>query len=145
MVVCSWLLKRQALEGCDTSNWHKQLQWAHQERHPLDRDQVQYLRDQLAHREAQLRMLGQNEILILSKKNYLHTCVYSAAKQAKDWKSRVVNEAEQALVRESAEAAQRTNEVQEAMDKQFQARGREAAAQLRDTRESNSAQATTRS
>ena len=43
--------------------------------------------------------------------------------EAKDWKSRVVSEAEQVLCRESAEAAQRATEVQEAMDKQFQADG----------------------
>ena len=78
----------------------------------------------------------QKEILTLS--NYLLTCVYSAAK-AKDWKSRVVSEAEQALAQESAEAAQGANEVQEAMDKQFQARRRQAEAQLQDTCESNSA------
>ena len=48
-----------------------------------DRDQIQYLRDQLAHREVQLEQtLGQNEILILSKKkNHLHRCAYSAVKQ----------------------------------------------------------------
>ena len=44
--------------------------------------------------------------------------------EAKDWKSRVASEVEQALCRESAEAAHKTNEVPEAMDKQFQARWR---------------------
>ena len=60
--------------------------------------------------------------------------------EAKHWKSRVVSEAEQALVKESAEAAQRATEVQETMDKQFQARWRQAEAQLRDMCEFNSAQ-----
>ena len=47
-----------------------------------DRDQVPYLRDQLAHRDAHWNMLDQNEIFILfKKKNNLHMCVYSAAKQ----------------------------------------------------------------
>ena len=63
--------------------------------------------------------------------------------KAEDWKSRVVSEAEQVLVRESAEAAQRTNEVQEGMNKQFQARWREADAQLRDTYESKQCSRTT--
>ena len=44
-----------------------------------DRDQVQYLRDHLAHRETNTS--GQIEIIILpKKKNYLHRCVYSAVK-----------------------------------------------------------------
>ena len=60
--------------------------------------------------------------------------------EAKDWKSRVVSEAEQALVKESAEAAHRTNEAQEAMDREFQPRWRQAEAQLRETPESSSGQ-----
>ena len=60
--------------------------------------------------------------------------------EAKDWKSRVVSEAEQVLVKESAEAAHRTTEVQEAMDKQFQVRWRQAEADLWDMCDSNSAQ-----
>ena len=43
--------------------------------------------------------------------------------EAKDWRSRVVSEAEQVLCRESAEAAHCATEVQEAKDKQFQADG----------------------
>ena len=54
---------------------------------------------------------------------------------------RVANEAEQVLVRESAEPACRTTKVQEAVDEQCQARWKEAEARLWDTRESNSAQA----
>ena len=60
--------------------------------------------------------------------------------EAKDWKSRVATEAEQVLCRESAQAAQHATEVQEAMDKQFQARWRQAEAELRDLCKSNSAQ-----
>ena len=63
--------------------------------------------------------------------------------EAKQWKSRVVSEAEQVLCRESAEAAQRTTEVQKTMDKRFQTRWRQAEAELRDLRESNSAEAQT--
>ena len=65
--------------------------------------------------------------------------------EANLWKSRVVNEAEQMLVRESAETAHRTTEVQKTMDKQFQTRWKEAEAQLRDMRESNSGLAQQRS
>ena len=84
-----------------------------------DRDQVQDLHGQLAHRETQLEHTSdQNEIFILSKKkNYLRTLVHSAAEQ-KTGKSREASEAEQVLVRQSAEAAQKANEVQAAMDKQ---------------------------
>ena len=60
--------------------------------------------------------------------------------EAKDWKSSVVSEGEPLLVKESAEAAQKATEVQEAIDKQFQARWRQAEAQPRDMCESNSAQ-----
>ena len=49
--------------------------------------------------------------------------VSSVSSEAQDWKPRVVSEAEQVLVKESAEAAHRTTEVQEAMDKQLQALG----------------------
>ena len=50
--------------------------------------------------------------------------------EAKDWKSRVVTEAGQVLCRESAQAAQQATEVQEAMDKQYQARWRQAEEEL---------------
>ena len=55
-------------------------------------------------------------------------------------KSRVVSEAEQVLCKESAEATHRTPEVPKAMNKQFQARWRQAEAEFRDMCDSNSAQ-----
>ena len=60
--------------------------------------------------------------------------------EAKDWKSRVVSEAEQVLCRESAEAAHCATEIQKTMDKQFQIRWRQAEAELRNLCKSNSAQ-----
>ena len=51
-----------------------------------------------------------------------------------------VNKAEQALARESAEAARKTTAIQEAVDKQHKARWKEAEAQIRVGQESNSAQ-----
>ena len=56
--------------------------------------------------------------------------------EAKDW-----SEAEQVLCQESAQATRQATEVQEAKDKQFQARWRQAEAELQDLRKSNSAQA----
>ena len=106
-----------------------------------DKDQVQYLQDQLAHREAQLEHArSERDTLSAREKELLaHTRLLSSA--AKDRKSRVANGAEQALVRESAEATRQTTEVLKTMDKQFQTPRREAEAQLTDTHESNSAQA----
>ena len=63
--------------------------------------------------------------------------------EAKDWKSRVVSEAEQVLCRESAEAAQHAIEIQEAMDKHCHARWRQAEAEFRDLRQSNNARVQT--
>ena len=40
--------------------------------------------------------------------------------EAKDWKSRVVTEAEEVLCRESAQAARQATEAQEAMDQHYQ-------------------------
>ena len=54
-----------------------------------------------------------------------------------------MTEAEQVLWKESAQAAHHATEVQEAMDKQYQARWRKVEAELRDLCKSNSAQAQT--
>ena len=82
---------------------------------------------------------------ILIRNNFRLNGMRLLSSEANQWKSRVVNEAEQMLVRESAETAHRTTEVQKTMDKQFQTRWKEAKAQLRDMRESNSALARQRS
>ena len=58
--------------------------------------------------------------------------------EAKDWKSRVATEAEQVLCQESAQAAHHATDLPEAMDKQFQARWRQAEAELRDLCEQRS-------
>ena len=42
--------------------------------------------------------------------------------EAKDWKSRVVTEAEEVLCRESAQAAHQATETQEAMDQHYKAK-----------------------
>ena len=107
-----------------------------------NRDQAQYLRAQLAHRDASLEHVRSERDTHFAQEEELLAHMHLLSSEAKDWKSRVVNEAEQVLRKESAEAARRTTEVQEAMVKQFQARWRQAEAELRDTCESNSAQET---
>ena len=46
--------------------------------------------------------------------------------EAKDWKSRVVTEAEEVLCRESAQMAQQATEAQEAMDQHYKAKWQQA-------------------
>ena len=61
--------------------------------------------------------------------------------EAKDWKSRVVTEAEEVLCRESAQTAQQATKAQEAMDQHYKARWQQAEADLKALCQSNSAQA----
>ena len=60
--------------------------------------------------------------------------------EAKDWKSRVVTEAEEVLCRESAQIAQQATEAQEAMDQHCKAKWQQAEADLKALCQSNSAQ-----
>ena len=60
--------------------------------------------------------------------------------EAKDWKSRVVTEAEEVLCRESAQIPQQATETQEAMDQHYKARWQQAEADLKALCQSNSAQ-----
>ena len=60
--------------------------------------------------------------------------------EAKDWKSRVVTEAEEVLCRESAQMAQHATEEQVAMDQHFKAKWQKAEADLQALCQSNSAQ-----
>ena len=60
--------------------------------------------------------------------------------EAKDWKSRVVTEAEEVLCRESAQIAQQATEAQEAMDQHYKARWQQAEADLKALCKSKSAQ-----
>ena len=84
-------------------------------------DKVQYLRAQLAHRDAQLEHVRSERDTHFVQEEELLAQMRPLSSEAKDWKSRVVSEAEQALCRESAEATQHATETQEAIDKQFQA------------------------
>ena len=96
---------------------------------PSQHDQVSYFRAQLAHREAQqeqVRAERDNHFIQEEEEEeeevLAHMLLLSS--EAKDWKSRVVTEADQVLCQESAQAAHHATEVQEAMDKQFQPRWR---------------------
>ena len=60
--------------------------------------------------------------------------------ETKDWKSRVVIEAEEVLCRESAQAAQQATEAQEAMGQRYKAKWRQAEADLKALCQSNRAQ-----
>ena len=60
--------------------------------------------------------------------------------EAKDWKSRVVTEAEEVLCRESAQMAQQATGAHEAMDQHYKAKWQQAEADLTALCQSNSAQ-----
>ena len=107
---------------------------------PSPNDQVSYPHAKLAYREAQLEQVrAERDNHFIQEEVLAHMRLLSS--EAKDWKSRVVTEAEEVLCRESAQAAQYATEAQEAMDQQYQARWRQAEAELRDLCTSNSAQA----
>ena len=84
---------------------------------PSQNIQVQCLRAQLAHRDAQLEHVRSERDTHFVQEEELLAHMRLLSSEGKDWKSRVVSEAEQVLHREVAEAAQRATEVQEAMDK----------------------------
>ena len=116
----------------------QRLRWAAM---PSPNDQVSYLRAQLADREAQLEQVRaeRDNHFVQEEEVLAHMQLLSS--EAKDWKSRVVTEAEEVLCRESAQVAQQATEAQEAMDQHHKTRWRQAEADLRDLCQSNSAQA----
>ena len=72
-----------------------------------DRDQIQYSRDQLVHREAQLKHVKSERNIHFAQKEELLAHMRLLNSEAKHWKSGVVSETEHVLVRKTAEAAQR--------------------------------------
>ena len=60
--------------------------------------------------------------------------------EAKDWKSRVVTEAEEVLCRESAQTAHQATETQGAMDQHYKTKRRQAETDLQALCQTNSAQ-----
>ena len=108
---------------------------------PSTSDQVSYLRAQLAHREAQLDQVRaeRDNHFVQEEEVLAHMRLLSS--EARDWKSRIVTEAEEVLCRESAQAAHQATEAQEAMDQHYKAKWRQAAADLTALCQSNSAHA----
>ena len=107
---------------------------------PSMTDQVSYLRAQPAHRDAQLEQVrAERDNHVVQEEEVLaHMRLLSS--ETKNWKSRVVTEAEEVLCRESAQIAQQATEAQEAMDQHYKTRWRQAEADLKALCQSNSAQ-----
>ena len=108
---------------------------------PSPNDQVSYPRAQLAHREAGLDQVRAERDNHFFQEEEILTHMRLLSSEAKDWKSRVVTETEEVLCRKSAQTAQHATEIQKTMDKQYQTRWKQAEAELRDSCQSNSAQA----
>ena len=108
---------------------------------PSMTDQVSHLCAQLAHRDAQLEQVRaeRDNHFVQEEEVLAHMRLLSS--EAKDWKSRVVTEAEEVLCRESAQAAQQATEAQEAMDQHYKAKWRQAEDDLEALCPSNGAQA----
>ena len=107
---------------------------------PSTNNQVAYLRAQLALRDAQIEQVkaGRDNHFVQEGEVLAHMRLLSS--EAKDWKSRVVTEAEEVLCRESAQMAQQATEAQEAMDQHYKAKWQQAEADLTALCKSNSAQ-----
>ena len=104
-------------------------------------DQVSYLRAQLAHRDAQLEQVrAERDNQFVQEEEEVLTHMRLLSSEAKDWKSRVVTEAEEVLCRESAQFAQQATKAQEAMDQHYKAKWQQAEADLTALCQSNSAQ-----
>ena len=108
---------------------------------PSTSNQVAYLRAQLALRDAQIEQVKaerDNHFVQEEEEVLAHMRLLSS--EAKDWKSRVVTEAEEVLCRESASMAQQATEAREAMDQHYKAKWQQAEADLTALCQSNSAQ-----
>ena len=103
---------------------HLAQQVAQRSMMPSMTDQASYLRAQLAHRAAQLEQVRaeqDNQFVQEEEEVLAHMRLLSS--EAKDWKSRVVIEAEEVLCRESAQIAQQATEAQEVMDQHYKLDG----------------------
>ena len=107
---------------------------------PSTTNQVAYLRAQLALRDAQIEQVKaeRDNHFVQEEEVLAHMRLLSS--EAKDWKSRVVTEAEKVLCRESAQMAQQATEAQEAMDQHYKAKWQQAEADLTALCQSNSVQ-----
>ena len=107
---------------------------------PSTNNQVAYLLAHLALRDAQIEQVkAQRDSHFVQEEEVLaHMRLLSS--EAKDWKSRVVTEAEEVLCRESAHMAHQATEAQEAMDQHYKAKWQQAEADLTALCKSNSVQ-----
>ena len=136
---CLQMVAQRASMG-RTQQEHLAQQVAQRSMMPSMTDQVTYLRAQLAHRDAQLEQVRaeRDNHFVQEEEVLAHMCLLSS--EAKDWKSRVVIEAEEVLCRESAQIAQQATEAQEPMDQHYKAKWQQAEADLTALCQSNSAQ-----
>ena len=120
---------------------HLAQQVAQRSMTPSMTDQMSYLRAQLAHRDAQLEQVrAERDNQFVQEEEEVLAHVRLLSSEAKDWKSRVATEAEEALCRESAQFAQQATEAQEASDQHYKAKWQQAEADLTALCQSNSAQ-----
>ena len=93
---------------------HLAQQVAQRSAMPSTNNQVAYLRAQLALRDAQIEQVKaeRDNHFVQEEEVIAHMRLLSS--EAKDWKSRVVTEAEEVLCRESPQMAQQATEAQEA-------------------------------
>ena len=120
---------------------HLAQQVAQRSAMPSTNNLVAYLRAQLALRDAQIQQVKaerDNHFVQEEEEVLAHMRLLSS--EAKDWKSRVVTEAEELLCRESAQMAQQATEAHEAMDQHYMAKWQQAEADLTALCQSNSAQ-----
>ena len=107
---------------------------------PSTTNQAAYLRAQLALRDAQIEQVKAHRDSHFVQEEEILTHMRLLSSEAKDWKSRVVTEAEEVLCRESAQMAHQTTEAQEAMDQHYKAKWQQAEADLTALCKSNSVQ-----
>ena len=108
---------------------------------PSTNNQVAYLRAQLALRDAQIEQVkAQRDNHFVQEEEEVLAHMRLLSSEAKDWKSRVVTEAEEVLCRESAHMAHQATEAQEAMDQHYKAKWQQAEADLTALCKSNSVQ-----
>ena len=129
---------RASMAGLNKSNWHFKVTL--RSTMPSTTNPVAYLRAQLALRDAQIELVKaeRDNHFVQEEEVLAHMRLLSS--EAKDWKSRVVTEAEEVLCRESAQMAQQATEAQEAMDQHYKAKWQQAEADLTALCQSNSVQ-----
>ena len=104
-----WVAQRASMGRSQQEHLAQQV--AQRSMMPSMTDQASYLRAQLAHRDAQLEQVRaeRDNQFVQEEEVLAHLRLLSS--EAKDWKSRVVTEAEEVLCRESTQFAQQATEA----------------------------------